>query len=71
MVIRNDGEEEVSTIQLAADAVNANRLIYLVAKIDNKKQTLSVDYKINLEKPLAKGLFKFEPRKIKFDYFFI
>jgi len=55
VVIRNDGEEEVSTIQLAADAVNVNRLIYLVAKIDNKKQTLSVDYKINLEKPLAKG----------------
>ena len=55
MVIRNDGEEGVSEIQLAADAVNVNRLIYLTAKVDSKKLNINKDYKITLDTPLGKG----------------
>lgn len=55
VVIRNDGEEGVSEIQLAADAVNVNRLIYLTAKVDSKKLNINKDYKITLDTPLGKG----------------
>jgi len=55
VVIRNDGDSAVSDIQLAADALNVNRLIYLNAKADNKRLTISKDYKVTLEKPLGAG----------------
>lgn len=50
VVIRNDGDSAVYDIQLAADALNVNRLIYLNAKADNKRLTISKDYKVYLEK---------------------
>merc|ERR1712176_217818 len=54
VVVRNDGSDPVSVIQLAADAVNVNRLIYLTAKLNNKKLNIDKDFKITLETPLNK-----------------
>ena len=50
VVVRNDGDSAVSEIQLAADALNANRLVYLNAKADNKRLAISKDYKVTLDK---------------------
>ena len=49
-MVRNDGDSAVSEIQLAADALNANRLVYLNAKADNKRLAISKDYKVTLDK---------------------
>merc|ERR1712048_511085 len=54
VVVRNDGDDAVSVIQLAADAVNVNRLIYLTAKLNNKKLNIDKDFKITLDTPLKK-----------------
>ncbi|CAG5095438.1 Oidioi.mRNA.OKI2018_I69.XSR.g14188.t1.cds [Oikopleura dioica] len=53
--IRNDGNVAVSTIQLSADAFNADKLIFLDAKVDDKKLKVDGDYKATLSSPLEPG----------------
>ena len=53
--IRNDGKASVSVIQLSGDAFNADKLIFLDAKVDNKKLKIDGNLKASLSSPLEPG----------------